>query len=183
MKAYMIGSGIGSLAAAAFMIRDGGVPGSNITIYERLSVLGGCLDGARLAGWRLFASRRPHADHRPLRMHLGPLAHDPVPRASRQNGPRRNRSVQRAVQGPFARPPRRRNRHKSTSRPWDSAWPTGWSLSRSPRHPRRNSAPAASRTGSRRPSSRPTSGTCGRPRLPSSPGTAPSSSSAICTGS
>ncbi len=48
MKAYMIGSGIGSLAAAAFMIRDGGVPGSDITIYERLGVLGGCLDGARL---------------------------------------------------------------------------------------------------------------------------------------
>ena len=41
MKAYMIGSGIGSLAAAAFMIRDGGVPGGAITIYERLSILGG----------------------------------------------------------------------------------------------------------------------------------------------
>ncbi len=48
MEAYMIGSGIGSLAAAAFMIRDGGVPGSDITIYERLGVLGGCLDGAGL---------------------------------------------------------------------------------------------------------------------------------------
>jgi oleate hydratase len=31
-KAYLIGGGIGSLAAAAFMIRDGGIPGGNITI-------------------------------------------------------------------------------------------------------------------------------------------------------
>ena len=45
-KAYLVGGGIGSLAAAAFMIRDGGVPGKNITIYEMLPVLGGSLDGA-----------------------------------------------------------------------------------------------------------------------------------------
>jgi oleate hydratase len=48
MKAHLIGGGIGSLAAAAFMIRDGGVPGGAITIYEKLSLLGGSLDGARL---------------------------------------------------------------------------------------------------------------------------------------
>ena len=45
-KAYLVGSGIGSLAAAAFMIRDGGMLGSNITIYEAMPVLGGSLDGA-----------------------------------------------------------------------------------------------------------------------------------------
>jgi oleate hydratase len=44
-KAYLVGGGIGSLAAAAFMIRDGGLPGGNITIYEALPVLGGSLDG------------------------------------------------------------------------------------------------------------------------------------------
>ena len=44
-KAYMVGGGIGSLAAAAFMIRDGGVPGQNITIYEAAPVFGGSLDG------------------------------------------------------------------------------------------------------------------------------------------
>jgi oleate hydratase len=44
-KAYMIGDGIGSLAAAAFMIRDGGVPGRNITIFEAMPVLGDSLDG------------------------------------------------------------------------------------------------------------------------------------------
>jgi oleate hydratase len=48
MKAYLIGGGVGSLAAAAFMIRDAGVEGSAITIFEKLSVLGGSLDGARL---------------------------------------------------------------------------------------------------------------------------------------
>ncbi|CAN1210353.1 Oleate hydratase [Tumidithrix helvetica PCC 7403] len=45
-KAYMVGGGIGSLAAAAFMIRDGGIQGGNITIYEAMPVLGGSLDGA-----------------------------------------------------------------------------------------------------------------------------------------
>lgn len=30
-KAYLIGGGIGSLAAAAFMIRDGSLPGGNIS--------------------------------------------------------------------------------------------------------------------------------------------------------
>jgi oleate hydratase len=44
-KAYLVGSGIGSLAAAAFMIRDGAMSGSNITIYEAMPVLGGSLDG------------------------------------------------------------------------------------------------------------------------------------------
>jgi oleate hydratase len=44
-KAYLIGGGIGSLAAAAFMIRDGGIPGANISILEAASILGGSLDG------------------------------------------------------------------------------------------------------------------------------------------
>ncbi len=45
-KAYLIGGGIGSLAAAAFMIRDGDVPGRNISILEASPILGGSLDGA-----------------------------------------------------------------------------------------------------------------------------------------
>ena len=44
-QAYMVGGGIGTLSAAAFMIRDGGIPGGNITIYEALPVPGGSLDG------------------------------------------------------------------------------------------------------------------------------------------
>ncbi len=45
-KAYLVGGGIGSLAAAAFLIRDGNVPGHNITILESAPILGGSLDGA-----------------------------------------------------------------------------------------------------------------------------------------
>ena len=45
-KAYLIGGGIGSLAAAAFLIRDAQMPGGNITIYEALPSMGGSLDGA-----------------------------------------------------------------------------------------------------------------------------------------
>lgn len=44
-KAYLIGGGIGSLAAAAFMIRDGGMAGERITIFESASTMGGSLDG------------------------------------------------------------------------------------------------------------------------------------------
>jgi oleate hydratase len=45
-RVYLVGGGIGSLAAAAFMIRDGSQPGGNISIFETLPVLGGSLDGA-----------------------------------------------------------------------------------------------------------------------------------------
>ncbi|MBB6185993.1 oleate hydratase [Rhodanobacter sp. MP7CTX1] len=45
-KVYLIGGGTASLAAAAFMIRDGNMLGQNITILEELDKLGGSLDGA-----------------------------------------------------------------------------------------------------------------------------------------
>ena len=45
-KAYLVGGGIGSLAAAAFMIRDGSLPGGNISIFEAAPAMGGSLDGA-----------------------------------------------------------------------------------------------------------------------------------------
>ena len=45
-EAYLIGGGIGSLAAAAFMIRDGGMRGENILILEAMPIVGGSLDGA-----------------------------------------------------------------------------------------------------------------------------------------
>jgi oleate hydratase len=41
-----VGGGIGSLAAAAFMIRDGKLPGENISILEASPRMGGSLDGA-----------------------------------------------------------------------------------------------------------------------------------------
>lgn len=46
VKAHLIGGGIASLAAAAILIRDGDLPGRNISIYEELDRLGGSLDGS-----------------------------------------------------------------------------------------------------------------------------------------
>lgn len=43
---YLVGGGIASLAAAAFLIRDADVPGCLITIFEALDKPGGSLDGA-----------------------------------------------------------------------------------------------------------------------------------------
>jgi oleate hydratase len=65
IKAYFVGSGIGSLAAAAFMIRDGKVPGKNISIYEAMNVLGGALDGAGNAseGYRIRGGRMLTSDN------------------------------------------------------------------------------------------------------------------------
>lgn len=41
-KAYIVGGGIAGLATAAFLIDDAGMPGKNITIYEKRQNVGGC---------------------------------------------------------------------------------------------------------------------------------------------
>lgn len=48
-SAYLIGSGLASLAAACFLVRDGQMPGSHIHILERESRPGGALDGDQMA--------------------------------------------------------------------------------------------------------------------------------------
>ncbi|MDZ4374585.1 MAG: oleate hydratase [Phenylobacterium sp.] len=45
-RAYLVGGGIASLAAAAFLVRDGGLKGSDIEIFEEAPILGGSLDGS-----------------------------------------------------------------------------------------------------------------------------------------
>ena len=62
-KAYLVGGGIGSLAAAAFMIRDGEIAGDNITIFEAGHLMGGSLDGGgdpvhgySMRGGRMFTT-------------------------------------------------------------------------------------------------------------------------------
>jgi len=45
-KAHLIGSGIANLAAAAYLIKDGGFSGANINIYEEEHLPGGALDAA-----------------------------------------------------------------------------------------------------------------------------------------
>jgi oleate hydratase len=61
---YLIGGGIASLAAAAFLIRDGDIAGRNITILEESSRIGGSLDAAGnprdgyvMRGGRMFESK------------------------------------------------------------------------------------------------------------------------------
>jgi oleate hydratase len=45
--AWFVGSGLASLAGAAFLVRDAHMPGRNITILEELNVPGGALDGIK----------------------------------------------------------------------------------------------------------------------------------------
>jgi oleate hydratase len=45
-RAFLIGSGIASLAAAEYLMRDGYMTGEQITIYEQDSISGGAMDGA-----------------------------------------------------------------------------------------------------------------------------------------
>lgn len=60
-KVYLIGSGIASLASAAYFIKHGKIPGNQIHVFEELAVEGGCLDGSGnsnsgyvLRGGRMF---------------------------------------------------------------------------------------------------------------------------------
>jgi oleate hydratase len=43
-NAYIVGGGIASLACAAYLIRDGDVPGEKFRVFEETSLLGGSLD-------------------------------------------------------------------------------------------------------------------------------------------
>ena len=63
-SAYLVGGGLASLAAAAFLIRDGQMKGDRITILEASKISGGALDGAGNAetGW-LIRGGREMEDH------------------------------------------------------------------------------------------------------------------------
>ena len=43
--AYIVGSGLASLAAACFLVRDGQMPGKHIHILEAMDIAGGACDG------------------------------------------------------------------------------------------------------------------------------------------
>lgn len=43
--AYLVGGGLATMAAAAYLIRDCGFPGNQITVYEGMHILGGSNDG------------------------------------------------------------------------------------------------------------------------------------------
>src|SRR5262245_27025381 len=58
MKAHIVGGGFGGLAAAAYLIRNAGVSGQDITIYEADEQMGGgfFLGGSPAAGYNLPGS-------------------------------------------------------------------------------------------------------------------------------
>lgn len=58
MKAHIVGGGFGGLAAAALLIRNAGVPGADIAIYEADQILGGgfFLGGDAASGYNLPGS-------------------------------------------------------------------------------------------------------------------------------
>lgn len=43
--AYIVGTGLGGLSAACYLIRDAQMPGENITLFEHLPIAGGSCDG------------------------------------------------------------------------------------------------------------------------------------------
>ena len=58
MRAHIVGGGFGGLAAAALLIRNAGVPGEDITIYEADERMGGgfFLGGSAESGYNLPGS-------------------------------------------------------------------------------------------------------------------------------
>jgi myosin-crossreactive antigen len=64
VKAYLVGSGIASLSAACYLIRDGGLKGENIIIFDESEKFGGSLDaggnpkdGYSMRGGRMFEEK------------------------------------------------------------------------------------------------------------------------------
>ncbi|GBQ25351.1 myosin-cross-reactive antigen [Acetobacter estunensis NRIC 0472] len=57
--AWIVGGGLAGLSAAVFLIRDGHMKGSRITLLERSSVSGGAMDGADVPekGWVIRGNR------------------------------------------------------------------------------------------------------------------------------
>lgn len=49
-QAYLVGGGLASMAAAAYLVRDCKFPGNQITIYEGMHILGGSNDGIGTPG-------------------------------------------------------------------------------------------------------------------------------------
>ena len=54
-KAYFVGGGLGSMAGAAYLIRDCNMPGDQITIFEGMHILGGSNDGIGTPDKALYA--------------------------------------------------------------------------------------------------------------------------------
>ena len=180
-KVYLVGGGIASMAAAAFLIRDGDMPGHRITIFEESDVIGGSLDGSGSPETRLCPARRPDAGEQ-VSVHLRPVRLDPYARRDAERDPgdfRVERDDEDLVE--VAPVPRRAAADRAEVRAERASHPGD-------RAARARARDAARPDDHRRPVRRrvlrtPTSGSCGARPLPSSRGTARSSSSATWCGS
>ncbi|WP_308280529.1 oleate hydratase [Streptomyces lincolnensis] len=65
-KAYLVGSGMAALSAAAFLIRDGGFDGTDIHLFEEQERIGGSLDagGTPETGYTMRGGRMFEAEYR-----------------------------------------------------------------------------------------------------------------------
>ncbi|MFE4958739.1 oleate hydratase [Streptomyces sp. NPDC056653] len=64
-RAHILGGGIAGLAAAAFLVDDAHMPGTNVTVYEASGTTGGAMDAAGDAetGYKPRGHRELHASH------------------------------------------------------------------------------------------------------------------------
>ena len=77
-SAWLVGSGLASLAAACFLVRDGQMKGENIHILEELKLPGGACDGIQdptrgfvIRGGREMENETPQLTH-PVRTCFAP---------------------------------------------------------------------------------------------------------------
>ena len=63
-KYYLVGSGVASLAGAAYLIHDGNINGTDIVIFEQSSELGGALDAHGTASQGYFMSGGRMFEHK-----------------------------------------------------------------------------------------------------------------------
>ncbi len=76
---WLVGGGIASMAAAAFLIRDAGVPGEQIHILEELGLIGGALDGAQSPVQSGYVTRGGRMlEEEAYQMPLEPARHHPL---------------------------------------------------------------------------------------------------------
>ena len=180
-KVYLVGGGIASLAAAVFLIRDGDVPGHNITDPGGTREARRQPRRRRIAARRLRPSRRADAREQ-VPLHLRSVLVDPHPRREQDGHPgdlRLQRDHEDLVEVPPL--PRRTSTGCSRVRSQRETHPEPGATGHRARGDARQEQhrrPVRSRRSSRR-----ISGSCGARPSPSSPGTARWSSSAICCGS
>jgi oleate hydratase len=48
-KCYVVGGGLAALASAAYLVKDGGIPGKDVTVLEENGRMGGSLDADRIS--------------------------------------------------------------------------------------------------------------------------------------